>query len=386
MSILVARKLGTAAYGTFAVYWYGTWMLSQVADLGLHLNSLRALSRRHSPTVLRTAVAAKAVLTASALLVLTVALAARSSSWVWPLALLLLTAHLAGSWVEFGGVVLRSRNLVAREGVLLAVLRTGWLLGALWALSQSENMETLGWALALMSIPALVMAAAFVRRRFSWGRANARLDVARLIRTSFPLALAGLVTLTYLRADLMIVAWLRGSSEAGIFQAAFRLFEATFVISGGIAAGTFPVLAARIGTERFDALCRSLVLFLAGAGAVLTALFALGADPLVTLLFGHPFRSAATPLAILGLALVPVFVNALTTHLLIASGRARRLVLCLCARLVTGVSLDLALVPTYGASGAALAVVAAESGLLILSAASVFHLLWPAQARVAPCS
>jgi O-antigen/teichoic acid export membrane protein len=76
---------------------------------------------------------------------------------------------------------------------------------------------------------------------------------------------------------------------------------------------------------------------------------------------------ASRPLALLGLALVAVFANALTTHLLVASGRNRRLVASIAVRLVVGVLLDLFLVPRWGAFGAAVAVAAAEWSLLVVS-------------------
>src|SRR5574341_788678 len=65
LSILVARKLGAEGFGSYSVYWYSAWMASQATDLGLHLVSLRSLSRSFEPRVFWSAVMAKAVLTAA---------------------------------------------------------------------------------------------------------------------------------------------------------------------------------------------------------------------------------------------------------------------------------------------------------------------------------
>ena len=214
-----------------------------------------------------------------------------------------------------------------------------------------------------------------------------------LLKESFPLALGAVLTLVYLRADLFILAMLRDANETGLFQSAFRLFEATFVLSGGIAAGAFPILASRIGTPRFDVLSRFLLFLLASAGGVLACVFVLAGESIVTILFGQDFRLAAVPVAILGLGLLPVFANALTTHLLVASGRGRRLVLALGVRLAVGVSLDLVLVPRLGATGAAIAVTVAEWFLLAVSLTGVLDLLGFSQpprtvsrARASSCS
>ena len=376
MSVLVARELGAAGYGTFAVYWYTAWMLSQATDLGLHLVSLRSLASGQNPSVFWSAVAAKGLLTMAVVLAVAAAVAAGSFSPNLLLVFVLLAAHIMASWVEFFGVVLRSKGFIAREGLLLMALRFGWLTAAFWALSRNASLTALAGALVLAGVPALGAAMALVRRTVHvQGSSAARHETVRLFKESLPLALGTIITLLYLRADLFILAAFRDANETGLFQSAFRLFEATFVLSGGIAAGTFPILASQMGTPRFDVLSRFLLVLLAGIGGALTCVFALAGEPIITILFGQDFRLAAVPLAILGLGLVPVFANALTTHLLVASGRTRRLVLALGVRLAVGVSLDLVLVPPLGAAGAAIAVTLAEWSLLGVSLTWVLDLL-----------
>jgi O-antigen/teichoic acid export membrane protein len=201
------------------------------------------------------------------------------------------------------------------------------------------------------------------------------MKAGRLLKEALPLGLVSAMTLLYLRADLFIVAAVAGASEAGFFQSAFRLFEATFVVSGGLAAGTFPILAARFGERGFDALARFLLGLLLLLAAPISLAFALAPGPILTIFYGEGFEGAARPLSFLGPALLAVFANALTTHLLVASGRNRPLLLAIAVRLVVGVGLDLVLVPRWGASGAALAVVAAEWSLLLVTLASSSDLL-----------
>jgi O-antigen/teichoic acid export membrane protein len=373
LSILVARKLGAEGFGTYAVYWYSAWMLSQATDLGLHLVSLRSLSRSFEPRVLWSAVVAKGVLTAAVLVLTLSALGAGVSSAEAPLLLLLLAAHLLGSWVEFLGVALRSRGGIAREGLVLTVLRFVSLAAAAGALSRGSDLETLAFALALSSLPALALALAFLGRVDLRPRGGT--DARRLMKEALPIGLVSAMTLFYLRADLFIVAAVAGASEAGFFQAAFRLFEATFVVSGGLAAGTFPMLAARFGDKGFETLARSLLGLLALLSTPIALAFTAAPGPILTLVYGDGFGGAAQPLSLLGIALVAVFANALTTHLLVASGRSRRLVLSIAVRLFVGVALDVLLVPRWGASGAAFAAVAAEWSLLAVSLTSSSDLL-----------
>ncbi len=368
LSILLARNLGAQGYGIYAVAWYVAWMLAQVTDLGLHIVTLRSLAKTWEPRVVASAVAAKALV--SALLI--GGFAAVSASPILStnvrLLWLLLAVSLLVSWIELFGVILRSRGRIAREGIVLTVLRLGLLAGALIAIRGNAGLEGIALALVLGAAPGLWLALAWMAK--AWRRTSFRpdwLEVRGLYQASLPLAVSAAITIVYLRADLLILAALRGATDAGIFASAFRLFEAMFVLSGGIVAGSFPLLAARFGQRGFPSLSRFvLTILLLVAIPAATGLFAL-AGPIIGFLFGEGFTEAARPLTFLAVALVAVFMNALTTHLLIVSGRMRYLVGCMTVRLTVGILLDLVLIPRYGAVGAAGAVAGAEWSLALVT-------------------
>ena len=73
-------------------------------------------------------------------------------------------------------------------------------------------------------------------------------------------------------------------------------------------------------------------------------------------------------LRVLALALVPMFVNALLLHCLIAAGRPQRVPVLTGVRVAVAGLLALALVPTWGAAGAAWGFLAAEGALLVAAA------------------
>lgn len=390
LTIMLARSLGAEGYGSFAVAWYGAWMLSQVTDPGLHLVTLRSLSREFHPRVLASAVAAKASITL--LVVASVAVVAavrfvRGTHPVHPegerLLFFLLGAQLVGSWTELAGVVLRRRGGIAREGGLLALLRMGWLAAAIWTVTgqpgrdPSESLENLAPALFVAGLPALTVALVLLRRSggIALGSASRAQSLA-LVKQALPLAVTTAITLVYLRADLLIVASLRSAEEAGLFQSAFRLLEATFVLSGGIAAGTFPFVAARMGREGFERLARFVLALELACGLPLACGLVFFSDRIVTLVYGPGFRGAVPVLAVLGIALVAVFANAVTTHLLVAAGRTGRLVASMSVRLGVGITLDFLLVPSWGAIGGAIAVAAAEWSLLAASSLWAADLLY----------
>jgi O-antigen/teichoic acid export membrane protein len=392
LTVLLARSFGAEGYGSFAVAWYGAWMLSQATDLGLHLVTLRSLSRKLHDRVLASAVAAKASVT------LLVVSGAAVVHWAYPLypgsaRLLsyLLCAQLVSSWTELAGIALRSRGRIALEGVLLTLLRTGWLAAGIWTIAAGTghdptgSLERLASALFFSGLPVLALAWVLVTRsgRFALGSASP-VEALALVKQALPLAVTTAITLVYLRADLLIVAALRSAEEAGLFQSAFRLLEATFVLSGGIAAGTFPFVAGRMGREGFEGLARFVLALELACGVPLACAFVFFSDRIVTLVYGPSFGGAAPVLAVLGVALVAIFANALTTHLLVASGRTGRLVASMSVRLGVGVALDVLLVASWGALGGALAVAVAEWSLLAVSSLWVADLLGRPRSSPAP--
>ncbi|MGH9336408.1 MAG: polysaccharide biosynthesis C-terminal domain-containing protein, partial [Vicinamibacteria bacterium] len=122
-----------------------------------------------------------------------------------------------------------------------------------------------------------------------------------------------------------------------------------------------------MGQKGFDSLSRFVLAFLAMVALPLASAFALAPGLILGLVYGDGFQRAARPLAFLGIALVAVFANALTTHLLVAAGRNRRLIGAVSTRLLVGLVLDVLLVPRWGAAGAAIAVAGAEWSLLAVS-------------------
>lgn len=381
LSILIARQLGPGSFGRYSVLWYLGFLAAQVTDLGLHLVAMRHLSQSlgRDPRRISAAVAAKLALNVASLGVAATSCAlATGSQTETGSAFLLYATALAGSWAELAGAVLRSRGRLGLEGGVLLLLRVGWLVGVAVALSSGGGLPAIARALALGSLPALVAALGVI-----WHAAGKRWtlpagsEVWGLLRQTAPLAVTSLITLVYLRVDVLLLAGLRGAAAAGLFAAAFRVIEALFLFSGGIVAGAFPLLAAQVGSGRLSEAGGFLLRLLLGLALPAAAGLFLLSPGVIKFLYGESFSGSATSLRVLALVLVPIYVNALTTHLLVATGRGRGLAELMVMRLGVAVALDLVLIPGWGPMGAALAVLAAEGSLVVGSLVSVRKVLSP---------
>jgi len=385
-TLLVARLLGVAEFGLFAVLSSVAVIVAEVTDLGIQGIAVQALVSGTIP--LRALVATKLRLTAVLLLAVAgLALVPRGAASLlaalpgsWRLSLEPMARHLPllfplvaysslAGWAELLGLVLRVQGRRVHEAVTIVTLRASGLALAAAALLTGRGLPGLVWAMALSTLPPVVLAALLLRRA-SAGAAHPGAPpdpgMAATLRASFPLAVNGALAILSLRIELLALAALRGSREAGLFAAALKVVELVNVVPGAIAAGAMPALtreAARGGVpvRRRTAATVALLAAPAFAGVWLVA-------PGMVLILGPDYGPAARPLRVLAPALLALFMNTVLLHALVAAGRARRLPVLTALRVAAAALLALALIPAFGASGAAAGFLASELLLLLLAA------------------
>ena len=354
----MARGLGVADFGLFAALSGLALLLAEGANLGLHAVAPRALVAGEVSwqALVRAKIALSALLAGLAL-----ALAPR-----WPLLALLVAAGLLVGWSEFLGVLLRSLGARAAEAATILSLRAAALGLGLLALARWGGPLAVAVAQAAAGAVAIGLGAVLLGRS---RRAVATLPLpdpglASVLRYSLPLGVNGLLALTGLRLEVLAIEALRGGAEAGLFASALRLIEPLLLVPASIAAGAMPALtreavAGEGPVRRRTAFSAALLAVPAAVGLALLAPGLLG------LLFGTAYAGAALPLRILSLALVPLFMNSVLLHGLIAAGQVGRLPWLTALRLAAALLLAAALIPRFGPAGGAAGFLLAELVLLV---------------------
>ena len=386
-TLMVARVLGVADFGLFAVLSGVAAITAELADLGIQGIAVQALVSRTlalgalvrtklrltAALVLLAALAALAPQVRSALAAL--APAAWRPSWEvllrrLPLLFPLVVYSTLTGWAELLGIALRVRGRRALEAATIVTLRASGLVLAAAALWSGTGLRGLVWAMALSTALPVALAAAFLTRTSgpaSGPTADAvGAGVGPTLKASFPLAINGGLALLSLRIELLALAALRGSREAGLFAAALKVVELVNVVPAAIAAGAMPALT-REAARRTDPVRRrtaataALLAAPAAAGVVLVA-------PGLVKILGGGYAPAAGPLRVLAPALLALFMNTILLHALVAAGRARRLPVLTAWRVAAAALLAVILIPRLGATGAAIGFLAAELLLLVLAA------------------
>jgi len=365
-SVVIARGLGAPEFGRWILFMAWASALTMVFDLGLSALVTRdaARTRDDGGRLLAGALAIRLAIFAPAGAALHIAApwiggvgsagAVRAIIWLaaagitygcfaalfraWPRWLLkILTIETAGVALQCAGAVL----ILARGGRVVDLL---WLAVLVQAL---QSVAALGlWRRAAQG------------DRLDWPS----WDSGRLLLVpAFPFALSGIVANAQARIAPLMLGQLATPAEVGSYGVAARLGGAAAVLPHSGLAAALPVFSneiahghARYVRTRFEGI---LWAFAIGAAVCLTAL----ATPIVRISYGDQFTAAAVPLQWLAIGLVPMLMNSGRKVYLYASGEEGTALRWSAVALAVQAVGCAALIPPYGAAGAAVAMAAGEA-------------------------
>src|SRR5207302_601248 len=180
-----------------------------------------------------------------------------------------------------------------------------------------------------------------------------------LIAEAWPLAASTLAVVGAQQVLQLLLLRLHGAPEVGLLGGARKLTEAIGLLPQALMLSVLPALSLAAATPAGAAgaareAARGLVIALLPPAAAL----ALWAEPVLTGFFGPSFAAAAPVLRVLAPATLLGATGAVLTNLLVAVCRQRTLLRVTAGAAVGMIALGAALVPTYGAVGAAAAFVA----------------------------
>lgn len=373
---LVQRSLGPAEYGRFAYALAVGFVLSTLTDLGLQLTITREISRDDAGAarVAGVGLSLKLALAFTA----TVVLAAFSLSRPSPERLPTLVVGLALiciSFVETLGHVFRGLQRVEHEAALLLLMRLA--IFGLGVAALALGWGVLGLGLAYLSGGGLAVAAGFLwlcRRFFRPRLALAPAGGWHLLRQALPLGGAIAFSAAYTRTAVFLLEGLHDPEAVGLFAVAQKLTEPMAIVPAALMAAVFPALAQRLarGGEEAAHLARLSVGLLALTGGTIAAGGFLGGPWLIERLYGGEYGGSKAALQTLSLAVPLTFVNYALTHFMIALDRQRLNLLFNAILFCVNAALCAALIPRYGATGAAAAVLVSELLLLALCSSALY--------------
>ena len=206
-------------------------------------------------------------------------------------------------------------------------------------------------------------------RWFKWQQAKA------LFKRASWLWLSGIVSVIYLKIDIVMIGSIAGTEQAGIYAAASRLSELWYVFPATLAARYYPdmIRAHQQGwTPYYLKLRRFAAIFFSAAFAI-AVVMSITAPWIISLLFGDSFADAVDVLRIHIWAGCFIFVRYLISQHLLITEQEPLSLMSHAIGAALNVGLNLYLIPTMGIVGAAWAThVRVHTGVTVLVVSGFF--------------
>lgn len=213
------------------------------------------------------------------------------------------------------------------------------------------------WAgLAETAAGSLALIIAYRARGGGLSQWRARLQtMTRLAREGLPLALSGLLVMIYMRIDQIMLGQMLDDRAVGVYAAATRLAEITYIAPTVIVAAIAPALVQtrQIGEQRFRHRMQQLFDGLAILSYLVALPVSLLATPITSALYGAQFQGVAEILQVQIWALVFVSLNVASGHYLLLEKLNYVILERTFVGAVVNVLLNLVLIPAHGPLGAA---------------------------------
>jgi len=255
-------------------------------------------------------------------------------------------------------------DLVLLVFLVTVAVRRGWSLPAVL------------WCYVIAQVTMVVTTALVVR--WCFGPFTLVGDTRRLravARDSFPFFAVGFLGLLLFKVDTVMLGLLRSTDEVARYEAAYKFLEVSRFAVRPAGMVFFPLcaqLVARGDRSALFALVRRLSSGALGIGAAVAAGAALLAPVAVPLVWGPAYATSIPILRILFLSAPFVYVAFVATFVAQALLLERAIVRILAASVLGNVLLNAAVIPRFGAAGAAWTTLASEAllaiGLIVLVA------------------
>ncbi len=187
--------------------------------------------------------------------------------------------------------------------------------------------------------------------------AATRAQVRDLVATSWPLVIAGLSMIVYMRIDQIMLAAMMGDAGVGLFSAAVKISEALYFIPTAAMATVAPALTAahRRSAAEHDRQTLQVMRVLVWIALAVALVFACFSRLIILKLYGPAYAPAAAVLSIHAWIGVLMSINCVSSQWLVNEGYFHYNMYQTLAGAVANIVLNLLLIPRYGIIGAALA-------------------------------
>lgn len=359
LQIVAARYLGNKGFGIFSFAFSAAGILMIFADSGINIFLTRQIAREPDRLhdYLRNAMVLKGGLTLAVMAVLAAIPAVSSFDeetrlTLWAIGMGLLVNGYADLYISAFRAFEEMRSVS-----LLSMVQRGlfFLFGAAVLLA---GYKTVPLAVSFLAVSAVALV--LVRWRFGvvFARGRGAVDPERILEIfhkALPIGAVVLFSYIYFRIDTVMLYYLRGEAETGLYSAAFKLTEALLLMFDSVRSALFPLLSKTFGDRdgRFRGIWRESLRYLLILGIPLALGTAVLSGRLAALFYGFDFIKSGEALSVLGLTLPLLALNNLASFILVSANRTGAILKAAATGTAFNIALNFLFIPAWGSLGAA---------------------------------
>jgi O-antigen/teichoic acid export membrane protein len=177
-----------------------------------------------------------------------------------------------------------------------------------------------------------------------------------LFKISYPIILSGIGVIIYMRLDIIMIKYFSGNEDVGLYSAALRISEGIYFIPMALMPAINPLLLNYFNDKiRYHLLYRNLLILFNIISISFCIFFSFSSDFFIEFLYGLEFSGAGDILVIHIWITIFVFLGIPLSSYLIFEEKSNVLMYKVFIGLIINILLNLFLIPSLGAKGAAYA-------------------------------
>jgi O-antigen/teichoic acid export membrane protein len=265
--------------------------------------------------------------------------------------------------------LLRAQEKFKHQNVLSVINELALLTGGIIVIKIGLGITGLIWSSVIISFILAIYSIMILAKRGYADIKNVNLaTMYYLIKNSYPLCLVSIITLVFFRIDTVLLKTISGNYTVGLYSAVYTLAAAFLIIPSIFFSVMFPVFS-RLAVGNQSSFGKSLDKSLKYL-TLLSMPIAVGglllSNKIIFIAYGSKYTNAGLILSVLFPFLVLSFVNSLMQHAIITTGGQKYMIIGVAIAALFNITLNLFLIPRYGALGASLTTVLSELFLAIM--------------------
>jgi len=369
-ALILARDLRQNDFGIYTYAISLTGIILVIADLGLSSLVFREISRQREKAaeIFSRAFAAKLPLTLGVLILFSIVFLCTHAPGGRLAVLAIAAAFFAQNLAGFFSMPFKATEQMQFLAIGDFVFKLLLISGVWIILRFTSDLLPVGIAYAACGfIYALFYVVLYVRyfsfARISKGLSGFLANSAFQIRNSAPMALAGLIMVVYINADILMIKWFKGEVVTGLYGVSYNFYLGLALAASILVQSMLPRLSYSIENRQLDvsaSLLRGAVKLLFIFSVPLALGSFLLSDQLVPFFYGARYMGSVSAFRIFMVAIVFTYFNLLLGNVLFAERKQNEINVIYFITIVINVLFNLILIPRFSLNGAAFATLVAE--------------------------